>query len=136
MGLDSWSRGPVFLLGNAADCPSPATGMGTASGLPSAYYSSELQHAAFYGFLSGATVSLISPCIAHLSPTPGHIGTFLGMAMAVVSLAGLTGTLITGVLTDHYKSYMQAPIFSGASVLVGASLSFVTKLMMDKSLFF
>ena len=35
--LDSWSRGRVVLLGDAAYCPSPATGMGTTSGIVGAY---------------------------------------------------------------------------------------------------
>ncbi|KAJ5872343.1 uncharacterized protein N7529_004696 [Penicillium soppii] len=35
--LDSWSRGRVVLLGDAAYCPSPATGMGTTSSLTGAY---------------------------------------------------------------------------------------------------
>lgn len=91
--------------------------------------------AALYGFFSGAIVSLMSPCIAHLSSTPRHIGTYLGMGLAVISLAGLTGTPITGALIDHYKSYTQAAIFSGVSTLVGASLVFVTKLTIDTNLF-
>ncbi|KAJ5202496.1 hypothetical protein N7449_004575 [Penicillium cf. viridicatum] len=91
--------------------------------------------AALYGFFSGAIISLMSPCIAHLSPTPSHIGTYLGMGMAVISLAGLTGTPITGALIDHYKSYTQAAIFSGVSTLVGAALVLVTKLTMEKRLF-
>ncbi|PSS24941.1 hypothetical protein M430DRAFT_63598 [Amorphotheca resinae ATCC 22711] len=35
--MDSWSRGRVVLVGDAAYCPSPATGMGTTSGLVGAY---------------------------------------------------------------------------------------------------
>jgi 2-polyprenyl-6-methoxyphenol hydroxylase-like FAD-dependent oxidoreductase len=35
--LDSWSRGRVVLLGDAAYCPSPATGMGTTSSIVGAY---------------------------------------------------------------------------------------------------
>lgn len=35
--LDSWSRGRVVLLGDAAYCPSPATGMGTTSSIAGAY---------------------------------------------------------------------------------------------------
>ncbi|OQE15059.1 hypothetical protein PENFLA_c034G05115 [Penicillium flavigenum] len=89
--------------------------------------------AALYGFFSGAIVSLMSPCIAHLSPTPSYIGTYLGMGMAVISVAGLTGTPITGALIDHYNSYTQAAIFSGVSTLVGAALVFVTKLTMEKN---
>ncbi|KAL5336008.1 putative monocarboxylate transporter [Aspergillus crustosus] len=90
--------------------------------------------AALYGFFSGAIISLMSPCITHLSPTPSHIGTYLGMGMAVISLAGLTGTPITGALIDHYTGYTQAAIFNGVSVLVGVLLVFVTKLTLDKSL--
>ncbi|KAJ5641972.1 hypothetical protein N7490_005972 [Penicillium lividum] len=93
-----------------------------------------LVFAALYGFFSGAIVSLMAPCIAHLSPTPRHIGTYLGMGMAVISLAGLTGTPITGALIDHYKSYTQAAIFSGVSTTVGALLVLVTKWKIDKNL--
>ncbi|KAJ5929482.1 hypothetical protein N7454_006432 [Penicillium verhagenii] len=89
--------------------------------------------AALFGFFSGAIVSLMSPCIAHLSPTPSYIGTYLGMGMAVISVAGLTGTPITGALIDHYNSYTQAAIFSGVSTLVGAALVFLTKLTMEKN---
>ncbi|KAH7114719.1 hypothetical protein B0J13DRAFT_681528 [Dactylonectria estremocensis] len=35
--MDSWSRGRVVLVGDAAYCPSPLTGMGTTSGLVGAY---------------------------------------------------------------------------------------------------
>lgn len=35
--LDSWSRGSVVLVGDAAYCPSATTGMGTTSGLVGAY---------------------------------------------------------------------------------------------------
>jgi hypothetical protein len=32
-----------------------------------------------YGFLSGAVQALFSPCISHLAPEPGLIGTWNGM---------------------------------------------------------
>ncbi|QKX57984.1 uncharacterized protein TRUGW13939_05104 [Talaromyces rugulosus] len=35
--LDKWSSGRVALLGDAAHCPSPATGMGTSSSIVGAY---------------------------------------------------------------------------------------------------
>ena len=35
--LDSWSRGRVTLVGDAAYCPSASTGMGTTSGIVGAY---------------------------------------------------------------------------------------------------
>ena len=52
--------------------------------------------AVLYGFFSGAIISLMAPCLARLARSPMHIGTYLGMGVAVVSLAGLTGTPITG----------------------------------------
>jgi predicted MFS family arabinose efflux permease len=91
--------------------------------------------AALYGFFSGAIISLMSPCIAHLAPSPRDIGTYLGMGMAVISLAGLIGTPITGALIDRYTSYTPAAIFSGVSCLVGASLVFVTKVTLIRDPF-
>jgi MFS family permease len=35
----------------------------------------------FYGFLSGALQALFSPCISHLAPEPGLIGTWNGKSI-------------------------------------------------------
>ncbi|KAL4785995.1 putative monocarboxylate transporter [Aspergillus varians] len=78
--------------------------------------------AGLYGFFSGGIVSLMSPCIAQVTPSPNQIGAYLGMAMAVIGLAGLTGTPICGALLQRYGSYTQAAVFSGVVVLFGAFL--------------
>ncbi|KKK23533.1 putative monocarboxylate transporter [Aspergillus rambellii] len=78
--------------------------------------------AALYGFFSGGIVSLMSPCIAQVTPHPTEIGTHLGMSMAIVAIAGLTGTPICGALLEAYDSYTQPAIFSGVVVLFGAVL--------------
>lgn len=88
-----------------------------------------------YGFFSGAIVSLMSPCVAFLTPDPRNIGTYLGMAMAVISVAGLTGTPISGAMLSHYKSYTEAACFSGAVVLFGTFLLFIVKVSLKRSLF-
>lgn len=89
--------------------------------------------AALYGFFSGGIVSLMSPCIAQVTPVPNQIGTYLGMSMAIVAIAGLTGTPICGALLQNYGSYTQAAIFSGVVVLFGAFLVGMAKLQLHKN---
>lgn len=60
--LDSWSRGRVVLLGDAAYCPSPATGMGTTSGIVGAYVlAGEIsKYCSDRGFFQGSKDPLIT----------------------------------------------------------------------------
>jgi predicted MFS family arabinose efflux permease len=88
----------------------------------------------FYGFFSGALVSLLSPCFAQLAPRPNVIGAYLGMALTIDGLAGLTGTPICGALIAQY-GWHSAMIFSGVSVLVGSALVCATKLRLNPSPF-
>lgn len=81
--------------------------------------------AALYGFFSGAIVSLLSPCLAQIAPHPSLIGAYLGMALLLVGLAGLTGTPICGALIDRY-GWTAAKAFSGAVVFVGAGFVLTT----------
>ena len=90
-----------------------------------------LVFAGLYGFFSGAIVSLMSPCIAQIAPHPSLIGAYLGMALLVVGLAGLTGTPICGALVDGY-SWMAAMVFSGVVVFVGAAFVLVTQLTLRR----
>lgn len=87
--------------------------------------------AILYGFFSGGVVSLMSPCIAQASPSPDQIGTHLGMSMAVIGIAGLTGTPICGALLDKYGGYTQPAIFSGVMVLVGVALVVMARLCLQ-----
>ena len=61
----------------------------------------------------------------NLARLDGKIGAYLGMALLLVGLAGLTGTPICGALIDHY-GWTAAKAFSGAVVLVGAGFVLVT----------
>lgn len=90
--------------------------------------------AALYGFFSGGIVSLMSPCIAQVTPQPNQIGTYLGMAMAIFGIAGLTGTPICGALIQAYDSYWQPAIFSGVVVLFGALLTAVARFYLSRQL--
>ena len=77
--------------------------------------------AIFYGFFSGAFVSLISPAIIALADDLSEIGIRLGMGFLVVSLAALTGSPITGALLDSHGFYAPV-VWSGVCVLSGSAL--------------
>ncbi|KAJ5691740.1 Major facilitator superfamily domain general substrate transporter [Penicillium malachiteum] len=90
--------------------------------------------AVFYGFFSGGIVSLMSPCIVQVTPSPDQIGTHLGMSLAIIGLAGLTGTPICGALLEKYGTYTQAAVFSGVVMLFGAVLVTVARLHLQAKL--
>ncbi|KAJ5108444.1 Major facilitator superfamily domain general substrate transporter [Penicillium angulare] len=87
-----------------------------------------------YGFFSGGIVSLMSPCIAQVTPSPDQIGTHLGMSLAIVGLAGLTGTPICGALLERYSTYTQTAVFSGVVMLFGAILVAVARFYLKAKL--
>ena len=78
--------------------------------------------AILYGFFSGGIVSLMSPCIAQITPHMDQFGTYLGMSMAIFGIAGLTGTPICGSLIQSYGGFIQVSIFSGVVMLLGTVL--------------
>jgi len=82
---------------------------------------------ALYGFFSGAIISLMTFSLASVSKNPQDIGTYMGMGMAVVSVATLIGPPINGALVTKYDSFKQAQNFSGAVVVFGAMSLIVAK---------
>lgn len=82
--------------------------------------------AAVFGFVSGAIISLYPVSIAQLAPRPQEIGTYMGQASAVVSVAGLTGTPIAGALIRSY-GYEAAALFAGLSMVVCTCLAAVSR---------
>ncbi|KUJ18471.1 MFS general substrate transporter [Mollisia scopiformis] len=75
---------------------------------------------ALYGFCSGAIVSGFSTCLAQIPKDPRNIGTYMGMGMAVISVAALISPPIDGAIAKQYGGYNQVAIFSGVLVLAGA----------------
>ncbi|KAL0960544.1 hypothetical protein HGRIS_005582 [Hohenbuehelia grisea] len=91
--------------------------------------------AATYGFLSGAFISLINPCVAQISDIR-EIGTRIGMLYTMISFPSLVGGPIAGVLlVKSHGSYDSMIAFSGATVVVGSLLLLYTKLTVDKKFF-
>ncbi|KAL8953618.1 MAG: hypothetical protein Q9222_000544 [Ikaeria aurantiellina] len=79
---------------------------------------------AFYGFSSGAFVSLAPALIAQISDIR-QIGIRTGSMFAVVSIAALVGTPIGGQLVSNENgSYLHLQIFCGV-MMFGGSMMFV-----------
>ncbi|KAH8705640.1 putative MFS monocarboxylate transporter [Talaromyces proteolyticus] len=80
-----------------------------------------------YGFFSGSFIGLFPSMIAMAAPKPNMIGTYVGMAMGFLGIAGLTGTPITGAMINSYGTYTAAIIFSGVVCLGGSALLLVAR---------
>ena len=76
--------------------------------------------AAFFGFSSGAFVSLAPALIAQISDVR-QIGVRTGSMFSVISIAALVGVPIGGALiSDEHGSYMHVQIFCGVMMLGGS----------------
>ncbi|KAH8430942.1 MCT family MFS transporter [Aspergillus melleus] len=82
-----------------------------------------------FGFFSGTVISLFTATIAMTAPQPNQIGSYMGMALGVLSVAGLTGTPITGAMINKYGNYEAAIIFAGVASLLGASIIFAARVV-------
>ncbi|KIY52448.1 MFS general substrate transporter [Fistulina hepatica ATCC 64428] len=98
--------------------------------------------AAVYGFLSGAFIALITPCVAQISELR-VIGTRIGMLYTIVSVPSLVGEPIAGALLAHAQQhaasvaptttvYTSMIIYSGATLVAGSLLIFCAKLQTDR----
>lgn len=97
-------------------------------------HASIIAFAALFGFFSGAIISGMSVTLAMVPGDAREIGTYMGMGMAVISVAALIGPPINGAFVSHYHGYNEAAIFCGIVVLAGGVLSFLAKLTTGKGL--
>ncbi|KAL7269479.1 hypothetical protein RUND412_007861 [Rhizina undulata] len=83
--------------------------------------------AAFYGFTTGAFVSLVPACLAQISDIR-EIGVRNGALFATVSLAALTGVPIGGaLLTEYDGGFLGLQIFAGVCIIVGSTMFLVAR---------
>jgi MFS family permease len=80
-----------------------------------------------FGFSSGTIISGGSAAFTVCPKTPRDIGTYLGMGLAVSSLAALIGPPVNGVLVDRYGGFFEVSIFSGVMCLAGGCTALVSK---------
>ncbi|KAK7207743.1 major facilitator superfamily domain-containing protein [Myxozyma melibiosi] len=82
---------------------------------------------AFYGFASGAVVSIPPPALVSLSPDIRTVGTRMGMAFAIAGVGLLIGTPIAGALLKTNLTYDATAIFCGCMCATSLCLMFVTR---------
>lgn len=83
---------------------------------------------AFYGFSSGAFVSLAPALVAQISDIR-QIGIRTGSMFAIVSIAALVGTPIGGALvSDEDGNYLHLQIFCGIMMLAGSFVFVASRL--------
>ncbi|GAA5981891.1 hypothetical protein JCM11641_001933 [Rhodosporidiobolus odoratus] len=74
-----------------------------------------------FGFASGAYVSMMPAGVSSMCTDMTQVGHRTAVMFLVISVAGLTGTPITGaIISSQNGSYVGASIFSGVIVLVGS----------------
>ena len=81
--------------------------------------------AVFYGFFSGAIVSLPPTIVAGLSPHMGVVGTRMGMCFAVAGLGLLIGNPIAGSMVDIKSGDFGSGQLFSALIMFVASVCFV-----------
>lgn len=74
---------------------------------------------ALYGCFSGALIPLPPSIFPVVCPDPRVLGTRLGMAQAVGSVASLIGSPIAGALANLGRRYMGLQLFSGLLMMTG-----------------
>ena len=73
-----------------------------------------------YGFAAGSIQALTLTSASSLTPDMSKVGSRVGLAFVVLSLAGLTGPPIGGALIAlHHQSYLSAQLFAGVVMTAG-----------------
>ncbi|KAG9234021.1 MFS general substrate transporter [Amylocarpus encephaloides] len=74
----------------------------------------------FYGFFSGAFISLPPATVASVTPDMSRFGARLGLAATINGLGLLAGPPIAGAVISGKGGYVGAAVFAGVVVVVGA----------------
>ncbi|KAB8218871.1 major facilitator superfamily domain-containing protein [Aspergillus novoparasiticus] len=87
-----------------------------------------------YGFLSGALQAGFSPCVSHLAPGPGLIGTWNGLCISITSFAVLGMGPIAGKLFDNTgdTNYLPMQLFTGVFLISASTLYLITRLFVSR----
>ena len=87
----------------------------------------------FYGFFSGAFVSLLPPTIANLTPDLTMVGTWMGMSLFIGAFGLLIGNPIAGALLDvGHGRFGSAQGFAGGMILGAAFLFGIARMLRSR----
>ncbi|KAL1856285.1 hypothetical protein Daus18300_010858 [Diaporthe australafricana] len=83
---------------------------------------------AVYGATSGAFQCLLPTTIASITDRLDKVGTRMGMAFAIISIASMTGPPVGGVLqTSGPNAYLAPQLWAACSILAGFALCLVAR---------
>ena len=77
----------------------------------------------FYGFFSGATISLPPTIVAAIAEDNTKVGTWMGMRFGFAALGLLVGNPIAGAIVGNNEHFVAAQCFSGATVMVATIMT-------------
>ena len=86
----------------------------------------------FYGFFSGAVVSLPSTVVAKLVPEMRLVGTWMGMSFSFAGLGFLIGNPMAGVILDPAAHRFNGGIAFNASTIIGGWIAFMAGLLLKQ----
>ncbi|KAL1705753.1 major facilitator superfamily domain-containing protein [Schizophyllum commune] len=90
--------------------------------------------AAIYGFLSGAFISVVTPCVAQISPA-GRVGARVGMLYSAISVPSLLAGPIAGALLHQANgSYTGMMLYAGLTILCGSILIVCARMQVERRL--
>ncbi|KAL1743668.1 major facilitator superfamily domain-containing protein [Schizophyllum fasciatum] len=90
--------------------------------------------AAVYGFLSGAFISVVTPCVARLSPA-GRVGARVGVLYSAISVPSLLAGPVAGaLLRQGGGSYTSMMLYAGVVVICGSALVAGARFMVERRL--
>ncbi|KAL0938465.1 monocarboxylate permease-like protein [Colletotrichum truncatum] len=82
---------------------------------------------ACFGLTSGAIISGGSVVFTLCPKSPKEIGTYMGMGVAIASVAILIGPPVSGALLNRFHGFMEVSIFGGAMCMTGVVLMLIAK---------
>ncbi|KAG0701895.1 MFS general substrate transporter [Suillus ampliporus] len=90
--------------------------------------------AAVYGFLSGAFISVVTPCVAQISDI-SEIGSRMGALYTLISIPSLVGGPIAGALIQYQRGSYTAMIgVSGSSIIFGSFFILLCRLKINRNI--
>ncbi|KAF4450391.1 hypothetical protein F53441_6515 [Fusarium austroafricanum] len=87
------------------------------------------------GFTSGTIISGGAAAFTLVSKDARSNGTYMGMGMAIGSLAALIGPPVNGALVDRYGGFFQVSVFSGVMCLLGGCIAAIGKMTTKEGIF-
>lgn len=83
--------------------------------------------AVLFGFFGGSIMSGASVSLLECTDNPKNLGSYIGVAMSIVSVSTFIGPPVSGALFDKYHSFDQLSWFCGTLTIVGAVFITVAK---------